>query len=53
MPEASFSSVNLFELFLEIERGFGISFSEEELLNFEFDKYGELLEMIKGKLGGL
>ena len=48
-----FSSVNLFELFLEIEREFGISFSEEELLNFEFDKYGELLEMIKGKLGGL
>lgn len=48
-----FSSANLFELFLEIERGFRISFSEEEILNFEFDKYEELLEMIKRKIGGL
>lgn len=50
--EIGFSAANLFELFLEIEREFGISFSEEELLSFDFDKYQELLEIVKGKVGG-
>lgn len=49
--EIGFSAANLFELFLEIENAFGISFSEEELLSFEFDKYKELSEIIKRKVG--
>lgn len=44
--EIGFSAVNLFELFLEVEKEFEISFSEEEILNTQFDSYRELIEII-------
>ena len=51
--EVCFSAANLFELFLEIEKEFEISFSEKEILNTQFDNYRELVEIICEKLGGM
>lgn len=47
--EIGFSAANLFELFLEIEKEFGISFSEKEILNTQFDSYRELVKIIYKK----
>ena len=50
--EIGFSAANLFELFLEIEKEFKISFSENEILNTQFDSYMELVKVICIKTGG-
>ncbi len=50
--EIGFSAANLFELFLEIEKEFKISFSENEILNTQFDSYRELVKVICIKTGG-
>lgn len=44
--EIGFSAANLFELFLEVEKEFGISFSEKEILDTQFDSYKDLVEII-------
>lgn len=44
--EIGFTAANLFELFLEIEKEFGILFSEKEILDTQFDSYKELVEII-------
>lgn len=44
--EIGFSAANLFELFLEIEKEFGISFSEKEILNTQFDSYRDVVKVI-------
>lgn len=44
--EIGFSAANLFELFLEVEKEFGISFSEREILDTQFDSYKDLVEII-------
>lgn len=50
--EIGFSAANLLELFLEIEKEFGVSFSKDEILSTQFDNYTELVESINKKLGG-
>ena len=50
--EICFSAANLLELFLEIEKEFGVSFSRDEILNIQFDNYTELVECINKKQGG-
>ena len=47
-----FSAANLLELFLEVEKEFGITFSKDEILSTQFDDYTELVEGISKKLGG-
>ena len=42
----------LLELFLEVEKEFGITFSKDEILSTQFDDYTELVEGISKKLGG-
>lgn len=44
--EIGFSAANLFELFLEIEKEFGISFSEKEILDTRFDCFSDLVQII-------
>lgn len=51
--EIGFSAADLFQLFLEIEKEFGISFSENEILSIQFDNYDKLVENICKKLGGM
>lgn len=50
--EIGFSATNLLELFLEIEKEFGVSFLRDEILSTQFDNYTELIMSIKKKLGG-
>ena len=50
--EIGFSAANLLELFLEIEKEFGVSFSRDEILNIQFDNHTELVECINKKQGG-
>ncbi|MDE6231979.1 MAG: hypothetical protein K2M60_01335 [Lachnospiraceae bacterium] len=44
--EIGFSAADLFQLFLEIEKEFGILFSEKDILSIQFDSYNELVENI-------
>lgn len=44
--DIGFSAANLFELFLEIEKEFKISFSEKEILDTQLDSFRELVEII-------
>lgn len=41
-----FSAADLLEIFLEVEKEFGIVFSEDRLLSVQFDNYGELVKGI-------
>jgi acyl carrier protein len=50
--EIGFSAANLLELFIEVEKEFGIIFSKDEILSTQFDDYTELVEGINKKLGG-
>lgn len=47
--EIGFSAANLLELFLEIEKEFGVSFSRDEILNIQFDNYTELVVVLEYK----
>lgn len=47
-----FSAANLFELFLEIEKEFGLYFSEDEIMSTQFDDYRSIVVCIEKKAQG-
>lgn len=49
-PEIGFQAVDLFVLYLELEKTFEIQFSEEDVIGRRFDVYNNILDSVKKHL---
>ena len=49
-PQIGFQAIDMIVLFMELEKEFGIMFTEEDVINYRFDVYDSIVGIIEEKV---
>lgn len=51
-PEYGFMAIDLFVLYMELEKKLGINFSQADVIEKRFDVYNNIVDSVMGKMKG-